>query len=191
MKKRILLAFIASAATMGAAHAQTPYVGLGVTSTDHNYKISGATGVSGEKWKSSAKVFGGVEFPVQQGMPKFGVELGYVDLPSVTANYSIGTTAGRVTTDGSRYYVAGKASVPMNEQFEFYGKLGVGHNRTKVSNASFNVGDRSKTEAYGALGAQWNLAPQWGVVLEYERFGKSKDIGAKADSWTLGARYSF
>jgi hypothetical protein len=38
---------------------------------------------------------------------------------------------------------------------------------------------------------QYNLNQQVALTVEYERYGKSKDFGAKADVWTVGARYSF
>jgi hypothetical protein len=38
---------------------------------------------------------------------------------------------------------------------------------------------------------QYNLNQQVALTAEYERYGKSKDFGAKADVWTVGARYSF
>jgi len=38
---------------------------------------------------------------------------------------------------------------------------------------------------------QYNLNQQVALTAEYERYGKSKAFGAKADAWTVGARYSF
>jgi len=56
------------------------------------------------------------------------------------------------------------------------------------------VPGRGKTKGYGiyaAVGLQWNVNPQWALVGEYERYGRSKKIGSKADVWTIGARYNF
>ncbi|MDB5908075.1 MAG: hypothetical protein JWP34_2189, partial [Massilia sp.] len=87
------------------------------------------------------------------------------------------------------FYLAGKATAPINEQFSVFGKLGAANNKLELNDVNFR-GD-SKTELYGALGAQYNINQQVAVTLEYERYGKSKDVGQKADVWTVAARYSF
>jgi OOP family OmpA-OmpF porin len=71
-----------------------------------------------------------------------------------------------------------------------YGKLGLQHSERKLESAVLNLKD-TDTGAYGAVGVQYNLNQQVALTAEYERYGKSKDIGAKADAWTVGARYSF
>ncbi len=188
MKKLIIaLVTTAAAAAMGAAHAEGGYVGAGVSTSDHNFKLGGASNVDGDGWKAAGKIFGGYEFT-----PVWGVEAGYTDLRSADGTYNIGTTPGSINTDGSRTYLAAKATMPVNDQVSVYGKLGVGYSKldvsTTVPGASWND---NKTEAYGGIGAQYNLNKQVALTLEYERYGKSKDIGAKADAITVGARYSF
>lgn len=185
--KKLIVALITSAAAMGAAHAEGPYVGVGVASSDHNFKLGGASGVDGDGWKASGKIFGGYEFT-----PVWGVEAGYTDLRSANGNYTIGTTPGTIRTDGSRSYLAAKATMPVNEQVSVYGKLGLGYSKLDASTSAPNVAwSDNKTEAYGGIGAQYNLNKQVALTMEYERYGKKKDIGAKADAITVGARYSF
>lgn len=186
--KKIIVALIAGLTAMGAAQAQSrPYVGLGVASADHNFKIGGATNVNSEGYKPSAKIFGGVELT-----PMFGIEAGYTDIRKADHTYNIGTTAGRATTDGSRSYVAGKATMPVNEAFSVYGKLGAGYSKVNVSSATPLMSrSDSKTELYGAVGGQYALNEKVALTLEYERYGKSKDYGVKADAITAGAKFSF
>ncbi|MFP5390234.1 MAG: porin family protein [Gammaproteobacteria bacterium] len=182
--KKLIFALIAAATAMSAAHAQGPYVGLGVASTDHEYNFSGA---DGDGWKANAKIFGGYEFD-----QTWGIEAGYTDIRKADARYTVGNTNGTLHTDGNRSYIAAKANLPINEQVSVYGKLGVGYSKVKASTSVPNLSwSDSKTEAYGGLGAQYALNKNVALTLEYERYGKKKDVGAKADQITVGARYAF
>jgi OOP family OmpA-OmpF porin len=185
--KKLMIALIAGVAAMSAAQAQNAYVGAAVTTSDTNYRIGGATNVNDPGYKASGKIFGGWELD-----NTWGVEAGYTDLRSTHGNYTLGGNAGRVTTDGSRSYLAAKASWPVNEQVSVYGKLGVGYSKTDVALSTPNVSwDDSKTEAYGGLGAQYKLNQNVSLIAEYERYGKKKEVGAKADAFSIGARYAF
>ncbi|VXC23909.1 porin family protein [Massilia sp. 9I] len=188
--KKLLVVLIASAAAMSAAQAQSTsapraYVGAGIASADHDFKQSGASNVDTDGWKASGKIFGGYDFN-----QTWGVEAGYTDFAKSDVNYSIGGVNRRGETDGHAFYVAGKATLPVNEQFSVYGKLGATRikNELEIVNASMS---RSKTEAYGAVGAEYKLNQNVSLVGEYERYGKSKDFGAKADVLTIGAKYAF
>jgi opacity protein-like surface antigen len=189
---KLLVALIASAAAMSAAQAQTTtapraYVGAGIASVDHEFKISGAGNADTEGYKASGKLFGGYDFN-----QTWGVEAGYTDYRSADVNYSIGGVNARGETKGHSTYLAGKATMPINEQVSLYGKLGVAHNKSELEtiNAAQNM-SRSKNEAYGAVGAQYSLNENVSLVAEYERYGKSKDFGPSADVLTIGAKYSF
>jgi opacity protein-like surface antigen len=182
--KKLIFALIAGATAMSAAHAEGPYIGLGVTTVDHTYNIPGATAGSSDGYKAGGKIFGGYDLD-----KTWGVEAGYTDFRSSSFDYTVGGVPGHVESDGHSVYLAGKATAAMNDQFGVFGKLGVAQNKASMS-GSVSASD-SKTEAYGAIGAQYNLNKQVALTLEYERYGKSKDFGAKADAWTVGARYNF
>ncbi|MEX5745651.1 porin family protein [Massilia sp. X63] len=190
--KKLIVALIASAAAMSAAQAQTTtapraYLGAGIASADHDFKMSGATNVDTEGYKASGKIFGGYEFD-----QTWGVEAGYTDFRKSDVNYSIGGVNNRGETKGHAYYLAAKATLPVNEQFSVYGKLGATRVKSELEtlNAAQNM-SRSKTGAYGALGAEYKLNQNVSLIGEYERYGKSKDFGAKADVFTIGAKYAF
>lgn len=190
--KKLIVALIASAAAMSAAQAQTTtapraYVGAGIASADHEFKRSGATNIDTEGYKASGKLFAGYEFN-----QNWGVEAGWTDFRKSDVNYSIGGVNTRGETDGRALYLAAKATLPVNEQFSVYGKLGAARTKSELEtlNAAQNM-SRSKTEAYGALGAEYKLNQNVSLVGEYERYGKSKDFGAKADVFTIGAKYMF
>ena len=184
--KKLIFALIAGVTAMTAAQAQSPapYIGLGVASSDHTFKISGSD-YDGDGYKPSLKVFGGLDIT-----PMWGVEAGYTDLRKADFNYKIGNETRSGSADGKRAYIAGKATMPVNDMFSVYGKLGAGY--TKVDGSSPNLSYKeSETGVYAGVGAQYNLSKQVALTLEYERYGKSKDFGAKADAITVGARYSF
>lgn len=188
--KKILFALIAgvTATAMSGAIAQSkPYIGIAAASADHDFKIGGATNVDAEGYKPSVKVFGGVDFT-----PTFGMEAGYTDLREADHAFNVGAARYTGTTDGRRAYVAGKATLPVNEAFSVYGKLGAGYTKTNLTTSAPGLsGSDSKTEVYAGLGGQYNISDRTALVLEYERYGKSKDVGAKADAITAGAKFSF
>lgn len=186
--KKLIFAVLTGVAAMSAAQAQisSPYVGVGVASSDHDFKIGAAGTTNSDGYKGSGKIFGG--FDVN---PMFGVEAGYTDIRKANHSYTIGTTSGTATTEGSRSYLAAKATMPVNDAFSVYGKLGAGYSKTKFRATTLASADDSKTEVYAGLGGQYKLSDRAALVLEYERYGKSKDVGVKADAITVGARYSF
>ncbi len=186
--KKLIFAMIASVAVAGAAQAQSrPYIGVAAASADHTLNTGAGTTSNPSGYKASAKIFGGVELT-----PMFGIEAGYTDVRKADHSFTVAGVPGTATTDGSRSYLAGKATMPVNEAFSVYGKLGAGYSKVNVSSATpFVSRSDTKTELYGALGGQYNINEKVALTLEYERYGKKKDYGVKADAISVGARYNF
>jgi len=189
--KKLIFAVIAGVAVMGAAQAQETYpktyVGVGVASVDHDFSVAGASNVDTDGWKASGKLFAGYE--INQN---WGGEIGYTDFRSANASYTLNGVNGRADTDGHSFYLAAKGSVPINEQFSAYGKLGAAYNKASLSTTTAGLNyDDSRTTAYGALGLQYKLNQNVSFIAEYERYGDKRDFGAKPDVVTVGARYSF
>jgi opacity protein-like surface antigen len=184
--KKLIFALIAAATAMGSAQAQqgSPYVGVGVSSVDHSVSLPGTTNGNSDGYKASGKIFGGYDFD-----KTWGVEAGYVDYRKSDYSYNLGTQTIHGQSEGHSTYIAGKATAPINDQFSVFGKLGVAENKVKLNDPIFK-GD-TKTEVYAGVGGQYNLNQKVALTLEYERFGKSKDIGQKADVITVGAKYAF
>ena len=185
--KKLIFVLIAAATAMGSAQAQTgrAYVGVGVASADHTTSLPGTTNGTSDGWKASGKLFGGYDFD-----NTWGVEAGYTDFRKSDYSYNLGAQTVRGQADGHSTYLAAKATAPVNEQFSVFGKLGVANNKVSLHNDPFYKGD-SKNEVYAGVGGQYNLNQKVALTLEYERYGKSKDIGAKADVITVGAKYAF
>jgi OOP family OmpA-OmpF porin len=181
--KKLIFALIAGATAMTAAHAQGPYVGLGISTAARYYNApSNATNTTNDGYRASGKIFGG--YDVDQ---TFGVELGYTDFRNSNNSYTVGTTTTTVTNGGHAWYVAGKATAPINDQFNVYGKLGL----TQVHAESSLNGSDNKTGAYLGLGTEYKLNKNVGLALEYERYGKNQNYGPKPNVWTVAAKYSF
>ncbi|HEX9171986.1 MAG TPA: porin family protein [Telluria sp.] len=190
--KKLIFALIAGTAAMGAAQAQSqmfqrPYVGIGMATADQEGSVPGATNADSDGYKANAKVFGGVAIN-----DMFGVEVGHTDFREADVDYTFNGARGRATTDGRATYIAGTASMPVAERVAVFGKLGVAHTKGKLR-ASDPVLNRSESdnELYAAVGAEYKLNQKVALTAEYERYGKSKDFGPKADVWTIAAKYSF
>jgi OOP family OmpA-OmpF porin len=180
--KKLIFALIASAAAMTAAQAQTtaprPYIGIGVAAADQAHGDDG--------YKANAKVFGGVELD-----QNWAAEAGYTKFRSADINVGENGVIVPGSTDGYGLYVAGKYTMPINEKFSAYGKLGVSNSKRAISTATGNSYSKYDTGAYGGLGVQYSLNQNIAFNAEYERYGKDKDFGAKADVWTVGLKYNF
>ncbi|WP_322403633.1 porin family protein [Massilia luteola] len=186
--------FVLAAAALAAgtaAHAQQsmtasdtasyhPYVGIGVAS---------AGNVTTGSRHADAKIFGGVDFS-----NNLGVEAGYVKFSSRDSHFSeaqTGFPGGVISaTKGYGAYVAAKYTVPINDRFSAYGKLGVSHNERKyTSNVGFD--EDIDNGVYAGLGAQYKLNEKLSLVGEYEQYGKGKQMGARAGVWSAGLKFGF
>jgi hypothetical protein len=197
--KKLVLALAVGVSAMGTAHAQwynqplNPsryYAGLAAASSPTTFKLPGVGEVGDTDWETSWKGFIGVEYD-----PFFGAEIGYIDTRTDDYDYSLGGVNGRLGSRGYGAYLAGKVRypIPMFPQAEVFGKLGVQYSHRRLnSGGPYTQGvTDDNTGPYAGVGAQWNFNPQWGVVAEYERYGRSKNIGAGADVLTVGVRFNF
>lgn len=190
--KKLIFALIAASTAMAAAQAQnmTPqraYVGAGVSTVESDFRISGANNVSSSGYKGSGKLFGGVELD-----QTFGVEAGYTDFRKSRANYTMNGVNGVAEADGYGAYLAGKATMPLNERTGLYGKLGVAHTKREMTANTPGVARKvSDNGVYAGVGVQHTLNEQVSLIAEYERYGKKVNFGAKPDVLTVGAKYNF
>jgi OOP family OmpA-OmpF porin len=174
--KKLLLALIATSAAMGAAQAQTAfvtqpqaYIGIGAATANNK---------STDDYKTNAKIYGGVN--LNQNV---AIEAGYTNFDKEDfANGSV---------KGSGTYLAGKYSVPLGERFSGYGKLGLSYNERKYSDSLGSRVNNYDTGLYGGVGVEYKLNEKLALNAEYERYGKDKAFGAKADVYTVGLKYGF
>jgi hypothetical protein len=182
--KKIALAVFASIAAIGAAQAQTigndaphGYVGIGAATADN---------VTTDQYRVGGKLYGGYQFD-----RNWGLEAGYTYFDDQDFSRSIGNRAVKGQVRGSSSYIAGKYTIPLSERVAAYGKLGVSYNERKYRDTVGLRYDDNDTGAYGAVGLQYKLNQNASVIGEYERYGKDKNLGAKADVYTVGLQYDF
>jgi len=194
--KKIALALIATAGALGAvssvqAQELKPYIGIGVTSSEHKYNLQNDTSTGDRKsdeW--GGKIYGGVQLD-----KNFAIEGGYTDFGKSSYGYAVNGMNGNINSDSKSFYLAGKGSLPINEQFSVFGKLGVAHNKNDIHAtglaASYD-GDSSRTGLYAAVGAEYAFTQKVSGVLEYEHYGKNDiDQGRRKGAVSLGAKFAF
>lgn len=189
---KLVFALIASAAgfaTVSAAHAEGVYAGAAVTANRYKFDVPNVTsGSDDSSHKAGGKVFAGYEFN-----PTWAVEGGYNDFSSKDYSYTANGVAGRIDTDSHAFYVAGKATKPLNDKVAVFGKLGVARTHDGISGtgAAAGVSGDSRTGLYASVGAQYAINEKVSLTAEIERVGHSSDYGHKATGLALGARYNF
>jgi len=200
--KKILFALVASAAALTgtSAFAQsntqdaagTGYVGVGVVGSRYDMGAGGSVSSDSRTGtKAAGKIYGGYNID-----STWAVEAGYTDFGKRSYNYTAGGLPGGVSTDAHSYYLAGKGTWPVAQDFSVFGKLGVARNHNEVTQtgiaAANGLGDENKTKLYASVGGEYAINKNVKVSLEYENYGKSgTDVGRKAGAITAGLRYNF
>lgn len=95
---------------------------------------------------------------------------------------------------GDALALAAVGIVPVSNEFNLYGKLGVASTKTRVSDPlTWNLQDKHHFAATVGVGAQYNLTPITGIRLGYDYYeGKleglagASDIKLNYDVWTIG-----
>jgi OOP family OmpA-OmpF porin len=189
MKKPLLIALLGIVSAFPfSVQAQGGYIGLNVGRTNSDPDI-GFASVSRDEKDTGFKFYGGYGFT-----RNWGAEVGFVDLGKVNNVYRVGTANISLNYRTRSLYAAGTGTLPLNDRFSLFGKLGVAANRTSgsVSAAGINFNGRgTESSLMGGIGAKYDFTPNLGVVLEYEDFGKVDDGNAKANMWSAGVRYKF
>ncbi len=152
---------VAALLVSSLACAQQSFVGVSAGQSDTN--------VGGDSRKTAAKLFAGYDFT-----RNWAIEGGYADLgkPQWPQGESRETA----------WYLAGKGTMPINNQFDLFAKLGASWNKVALN-------DTRKSDLYAGVGGEYLFSKQVGLRLEYEDFGKFGDdnVGRhRASAWTLG-----
>lgn len=180
--KKLILALAATLVATGAAHAQSStqapgaYAGIGVSSVGK---------MISDGRKAQAKVFGGYEFD-----QNFGVEAGITNRSRESLDLTMNGQSFTARTRGFNSYVAGKYTMPINEQFSAYGKLGMSYNVVKHSSLGMDHKEED-TGLYAGIGVQYKISDKAALIAEYERSGKREGANDPNDAWTLGLKYGF
>lgn len=183
--KKIVFAMIAALAAPLAAHAENAYIGANVGRAEQKANIEG---LSFKDNTTAYKLYGGYKFD-----QNFGVEAGFADLREAEK----AGNGARIAAKPQALYVAATGSLPLNEQFSVFAKLGVARSHVKVSASAAGFSDSAsdnRTSAYVSVGAAYALNAKVSLVAEYENFdkvAKDGDSHIKADLLSVGIRYAF
>lgn len=182
MKKNILIALIA-AATFAPAMAADTYMGVNIGRTEQKLTVDGVGSVKDNT--TGTALYAGYQFD-----KSFGIEGGvaYLGKASISAQ---GITA---TAKPTTVYVAGTASLPLQDGFGLFAKVGVAQTRTKMTVTGFGSDSNNETSALVSVGASFIIDKNLSAVVEYTDFGKiAKEDGdkLKANLLSVGLRYTF
>ncbi|MGH8853518.1 MAG: porin family protein [Telluria sp.] len=181
MIKKSAATLLACMSIAGAAHA-----GPG-PGTPHVYVGAGATAAerTGGSSKLNPKLVGGYAFS-----DSLGLEAGYVDFRKGPLVGTPAPEARTIDLGGFGSYIAARFTKPLFDKLSAFGKLGVAHSERKATIGG-TLRKATDTGAYAGFGLQYAVTQKMAVTAEYERFGKDKPSGAKADAWSLGLKIEF
>jgi OmpA-OmpF porin, OOP family len=176
--KKIAITVLLSAVAVPAVAADT-YVGVrggqAKTSIDNNtFNNSTSTSTNPTGWG----VFVGHDFN-----PNFAFEAEYLNLGEIKAGTSSAKSTG--------FSLSGVGSIPFNEQFSLFGKLGYALITGKPGGSFTGSDTKSRAFTYG-LGGQLNLGPSVGVRLGWDKY-KFNDPGlnGNASLVSIGVLFKF
>jgi OmpA-OmpF porin, OOP family len=173
----------ALAAVVGAAVAfpTASMAQMNLKGPDSGWYIGGNLGQSdvdelGEK-DTSFKILGGYQIN-----RNFGVELGYTDFGKVDS--------GGVTFKGTAIELVGVGSLPINDKFSVFGKLGFAMGDGEASGGGVTVSDDSVEVTYG-IGVKYNITPVFGVTAEYQAYPDFANGATDVSVFSIGVVYRF
>lgn len=190
MKSNIIIAAVAVALTAPlAAQAQSAYAGANIGRAEQKINVDTGFGNASEKENTTGfKLYGGYDFT-----PNVGIEGGYVDFRKVEKS----ALGYGISSKPHALYVAATGTLPLNEQFSLFGKLGIARSHTSFDawgpGFTDSASDNQTTPVIG-VGASFALDKKISFVAEYENFGKVAKDGSdnvKADLLSVGVRFKF
>ncbi len=171
MRKSSYAVLLGSLLLPFAAHADDPYLKLGVGQSyfDYGDVTKNETGYSIAYGAKYDKVWG-----LEAGYVYFGRNR--IDLPE--------DLGGPFVLKAETVYLAGTGTVALNPQAELFGKLGLAVNRTSAEGHS-----ETRSRMMAGVGSLWHLTKEWGTSLEYNHYGR--EDGGSLSQLSLNAVYKF
>lgn len=180
MKKALLTLALCTAAS-GPALAQHWYGAVDIGTLNMRDTIYADPG--------SVTVSGGYRFS-----PNLGAEAGVTAIGDTTF---VDNNGSRTARQGDMRFLA-VGFLPINPNFEFFGKAGLGLHTTRVrgsGNYAGTLGPHTTTNVIVGAGIQLNFNQRFGMRIQYEHLGKSKssasDAGADISRVSVGGMLNF
>jgi OOP family OmpA-OmpF porin len=169
-----------SAASMAQAKSAETGFYAGATFGQSEADGSCPAGFSCDFKDTDWKIFGGYRIN-----RNFAAEVFYADHGEI----SIRAGGASATAESSTFGVAALGILPLGNQFEVFGKIGIGNTSVDASATaggfSASAGDSGSDILFG-VGAVFNFTRNLGVRAEYERYNDSE-----IDVLSIGLQYRF
>jgi len=126
------------------------------------------------------KIFGGYRIN-----KNFAAEVFYADHGEI----SVSVGGAKATASSSTFGVVGLGILPLGNQFELFGKIGIGSTSVDAtaSAGGFSAGAKdSGSDVVFGVGGVFNFSRNLGVRAEYERYNDSE-----IDVFSIGIQYRF
>jgi OOP family OmpA-OmpF porin len=158
------LAVIVSLSVVNSVNAQQPYIGVSVMTPGEGL-LTYAPGkkVADYDHFFAKKIYGGLTFDHDLSFEAGALSWGYQFLVPTKVSQSSSTQQLKV----NMLYFAGKASIPLSENFNLFTKLGIAR-----THSDFN-GTMSENHMRGlaGFGIDYNMRKNLGLVIEFHRAG--------------------
>jgi OmpA-OmpF porin, OOP family len=177
MKSAVLAAVLVGASAMALPAAaqmnmNSPYVGASIGRADYR---------TADQTDTAWRLFGGYQFH-----PNFSAELGLHHLGEVSQ--------GGGTRDAMLWEAVGVGAFPVANALSVYGKLGAYYGKSEFRSSLAGSGDDTNGGLTYGFGAQYDVARNIGVRLEWQRYdqvGGSRSGETDIDVLNLGVVYRF
>jgi len=185
--KRILLAALIVIASSSAsqAYAEGAYIGADVIFGHYTFDVPGVAINDDSANSVAGRILAGYNFN-----QTWAIEGGYADFGTAKYNFSNGS----LNTKTHSLYVAAKASVPLDEKFSLFGKLGAARNDVdREGSGSGTAFTQSFIHGslYAGVGAEYKLNDKFAVTFELEHCGFLNSVNGNDVVISTGLRYNF
>jgi len=179
-----MLTLSAPASAQGQSDAGW-YIGAAYGMTSFDLDTTGITNPSVDDSDSGFKIYGGFQFNKH-----LGAEVGYVDFGKAAVSGSISGIPFTGNIDLTAMTVAAVGTLPLNESFALFGKVGLWTwDATASVSALGSAGsaDDSGTDAFFGAGLRYNLNKNFALTLELEMYDSDDSVTMTS----VGVRYKF
>lgn len=183
MKKNILVVVILAvfAAPAWAEGTAKRYLGIGFGSASFS-------NISPSTHPNEFRIISGYHFT-----PMLAMEIGY----SMFGNVTVGNSVGSANVSTSSLQIASVGTIPINQDFDLIGKIGLAHNMgtgTEGTTLPGRSGNHiSHNDVFVGFGAQYYFNSEVSLHVLYANYGKFENSPSplKASSVSLGMTYNY